>query len=262
MDPSLVDSHAHLSVADFDEDRDQVIKRAFRQGISAILCPAELTESPSLVTTLNLTQKYHSIIAAAGVHPHKAKSFTPDCLKKIEQLAGAKEIHAVGEIGLDFHYNFSSPGQQQEALRAQLQAAQKLALPVILHSRKSGKEIIRAIEEEHFTRGGVVHCFTEDWQMARRIIDEGFFISFSGIITFPKAHSLREVARKIPAERLLVETDSPYLLPQRCRGRRRRNEPAYVREVAGTLSEIKDVSMEEMAEKTTNNFQSLFMFEI
>ncbi len=262
MKPSLVDSHAHLSMKDFDQDREQVIEKAFKEGISAILCPADLTEEPSVEITLGLTRKHSSIIAAAGVHPHNAKSFTAQCLQRTEHLAMTRKIHAVGEIGLDFHYNFSSPSEQKQALRQQLNAAQKLGLPVILHSRKSAEEIIKAIMEERFTRGGVVHCFSEDWEMARKMMGRDFFISFSGIITYPKAHPLREVARRIPLERLLVETDSPYLVPLSCRGRKKRNEPAFVREVAQALAEIKDISMEELAEKTTKNFHSLFMFEI
>ena len=262
MDPSLVDSHAHLSVEDFSQDREQVIEKAFQEGISAILCPADLTENQSLKIALDLAQKHNKIIAAAGVHPHNAKSYTPQCMRRVEHLARGKKIHAVGEIGLDFYYHLSSSAEQQEALRSQLHAAQKLGLPVILHSRKSAKEITQAIREEHFTGGGVVHCFTEDWEMARRMMDQDFLISFSGIITYPKAYILREVARKIPLGRLLVETDSPYLPPLSCRGRKKRNEPAYVREVARVLAEIKNVSLEKLAEKTSKNFQTLFMFEI
>lgn len=259
---TLVDSHAHLSLENFDEDRAQVIKRAFQQGIKAILCPGEVTEPKSLQICLDLTEKYDNIIAAAGVHPHLAKAFNLDCARKIEELATARKIKAVGEIGLDFHYKFSPPYEQEEALRNQLNLAQKLGLPVILHSRKSGEQLTRAIQEEHFTRGGVLHCFTEDWEMAKKMMNLNFFISFSGILTFPKAHLLREVAKKITLERLLVETDSPYLVPFPYRGRKKRNEPVYVKEVAKTLAEIKSLSLEELAERTSNNFKSLFPFEI
>ena len=262
MDLLWVDSHAHLDMDDFKEDRDQVVQRAFRNNIEAILCPADILEPRSVEIILNLVEKHRSIIAAAGLHPHNAKSLSSEHLQRIEALATARKIRAVGEIGLDFHYNFSSHKEQKEALRRQLHVAQKLDLPLILHSRKSGKDMVEMIEDEHFSKGGIVHCFTENWETARKMMDHGFFISFSGIITFPKAHSLREVARKIPLEKLLVETDSPYLVPFPHKKKNKRNEPAFVAEVGKALAEIKNVPPEELAEITRNNFHSLFMFEI
>jgi TatD DNase family protein len=258
----LVDSHAHLDMEEFDEDRSQVVERAFEQGIKAILCPAEVTNSQSVHKILDLTEKYQSLIAAAGVHPHQAKSFSPECARKIKDLAEAKKIKAVGEIGLDFYYNLSLPAEQEDAFRHQLQAAQELSLPVVVHSRNSGKKLVRAVEEEHFSRGGVLHCFTESWDIAKKMMNKNFFISFSGILTFPKAQAVREVAKKIPLEKLLVETDSPYLVPVPYRGLKKRNEPAYVVEVAKVLAEVKDISLEELTEATTQNFEFLFSFEI
>lgn len=258
----LVDSHAHLSLEDFNEDRHLVIQRAFEGGIQAVLCPAEVTEPKSIEIAVDLTGKYKNIIAAAGVHPHYAQAFNSDHGQKIQDLAKAKKIKAVGEIGLDFHYKFSPPRQQEETLRYQLHLAQELDLPVILHSRESEKELIIAIQEEHFTRGGVLHCFTESWKMAKKMMDHNFFISFSGILTFPKAYLLREVAKKIPLEKVLIETDSPYLVPLPYRGKIKRNEPLYVKEVAKTLAEIKNLSLEELAGRTSENFESLFLFEI
>lgn len=262
MVPPLVDSHAHLSMEDFDEDRDQVIMRAFQMGVKAILCPADLSEPQSVAVTLDLTEKYKNVVAAAGVHPHNARLFHPEYIQEIENLALAKKIRAIGEIGLDFHYNFSSPEAQKEALRIQLHTAEKLGLSIILHSRNSGREIVESIKNEHFTKGGVVHCFTESWETARKMMDQGFYISFSGIITFPKAHTLRETARKIPLERLLTETDSPFLLPFAYRSKKKRNEPAHVAEVFRKLAEIKDVAPEDLAVIIQNNFRALFLFEI
>lgn len=262
MAHTLVDSHAHLDMEEFDEDRDQVVQRAFREGIISILCPADLTNPKSIEKTFDLIEKYESLIAAAGVHPHQAKHFTPSHAQRIEELAGKKKIKAVGEIGLDFYYDFSPRHEQEEVFRHQLNLAQKLELPVVVHSRNAGKEVAKAIEEEHFSKGGILHCFTEDWALAKRMMDHNFFISFSGILTFPKAQPLREIAERIPLEKLLVETDSPYLVPFPLKGKKKRNEPAHVIETAKVLAGIKKISLDNLALATSQNFESLFMFEI
>jgi TatD DNase family protein len=195
---------------------------------------------------------------AAGIHPHNAKKFRADRLTALRELAAQKKICAVGEIGLDFHYNLSLPEEQTAAFRTQLQIAQELGLPVIIHSRKAAQDIVAAIEEENFEQGGVLHCFTEDWDFARHILDLNFLISFSGILTYPHAQSIREVAKKLPLEKILIETDSPYLIPVPFRGKVKRNEPRYVKEVARTLSEIRETRLEEIALITSDNFTSLF----
>lgn len=258
----LVDSHAHLSGKEFDSDRHEVIQRAFQEGIGAILCPTELTEANELQNTLGIIQSYPNVIAAGGVHPHNAKGFTPDCPQKIEALAEAKNILAVGEIGVDLHYNISPPDLQVKVFRMQLNIAQEIDLPVVIHSRNARDEVLKAIKEEEFTQGGILHCFTEDWEFAKEMMGYDFLISFSGILTFPKAHSLREVAIQTPLDKLLVETDSPYLVPAPHRGKIQRNEPVYVKETARFLAELKNVSLETLAEKTTLNFESLFQIEI
>lgn len=247
---------------DFDHDRHEVVQSAFQEGIRAFLCPAEITEPRSVRITCDLSEKYADVIVSGGGHPHKAKDFTADSLKAIEKLAKDKKIHAVGEIGLDFHYNLSPAEQQIKVFRRQLSLAQKLDLPVIIHSRQAAQDIIHAIREERFTRGGVLHCFTEDWEFAQKMLDQNFFISFSGIVTFPKAHELRETARKIPLEYLLVETDSPYLAPVPLRGKIKRNEPKFIVEIALFLAGLKNVSLGAFAVQTTQNFSSLFGFEI
>jgi TatD DNase family protein len=259
---SLVDSHAHLSGKEFDNDRHEVIEKAFREGIEAILCPTELTEENELQVTLDTIQAFPNIIAAGGVHPHNAKSFNPDCVQGIRDLAESQNILAVGEIGLDFHYNFSHPDTQIEVFRKQLNLAQEIGLPVIIHSRNARDEVLNAVKGEAFTQGGILHCFTEDWEFAAAMMEFDFLISFSGIITFPKAQSLQEVAIQTPLEKILVETDSPYLVPAPYRGKIQRNEPIYVKETAQFLAELKNVSMEKLAEKTTHNFESLFQIEI
>jgi TatD DNase family protein len=258
----LVDSHAHLSTEAFDNDRDEVIQRAFQAGIRAILCPGEVTVKDDLRKALNMAAKYPNVIAAAGIHPHAAKDLTEDTLKTIADLAARKSIHAVGEIGLDFHYNFSSKNDQIEAFRRQLQLAESLKLPVIIHSRLAEKDITETLAQTKFTQGGVLHCFTESSGFARDMLDLGFYVSFSGIVTFPNAHGLRQTARELPLEKLLVETDSPYLTPAPHRGKIKRNEPWLVKETAAVLAGLKQVHEDEFASVTTRNFETCFMFEI
>lgn len=257
----FVDSHAHLSMEDFDGDREEVISRALEKGVEAILCPVELAEAPSLKVTLDLVEKHTGIIAAAGVHPHQAENFSETHADKIKELAEVGKIRAVGEIGLDFHYNFSPPAKQVEVFRKQLNIAQNLSLPVVIHSRLAAETITRALEEESFKLGGILHCFTESLDFARHMLDSSFFISFSGILTYPQAHAIRAAAKEIPLDRLLIETDSPYLVPVPFRGRVKRNEPVNVIEVAATLAALKGISISQLAKTTTQNFVSLFPFE-
>jgi len=259
--PRLVDSHAHLDMPEFDADRAETVRRAFAAGIIAVLCPADLTRAASLPAIAALAEEFPTVLAAAGVHAHQAKDLSAGHLDEIERLAARGAIRAVGEIGLDYHYDFSPAGAQREALRAQLAVAAKTGLPVIIHSRLAGADIIAAIDGERFENGGILHCFTEDWETARALIGRGFYVSFSGILTFPGAGALREVAAQIPLDRLLVETDSPYLAPVPYRGPGRRNEPAFVVETARVLAALRGLSFEALAEVTTRNFAALVPFE-
>jgi TatD DNase family protein len=243
---------------EFDRDRDDVLRRAWEAGVRAILCPAEMTTPASLATVLGLAEKYPWVEVAAGIHPHQAKDFAPSLLHKIQALSRSKQIKAIGEIGLDYHYNFSPPEKQREVFRAQLRLAQELALPVIVHSRNSGKDVIAAVEEEGFARGGVLHCFTEDWETAKGMIEHDFVVSFSGILTYPSAQNIRETASKIPLEKVLVETDSPFLVPQPRRGKDKRNEPAFVIETVHVLASLRDIPLEKIAQATLENFRRLF----
>jgi len=259
--PRLVDSHAHLDMPEFDADRTETVRRAFAAGIVAILCPGDLTRDASLPAIAALSAEFPNVLAAAGVHAHQAKDLAPAHLDALKDLAARGAIRAVGEIGLDYHYDFSPVEAQQEALRRQLAAAAEAGLPVILHSRLSGQDIVAAVDAEGFEAGGILHCFTESWEIARAMLDRGFCVSFSGILTFPKAGDLREVAGRVPLERLLVETDSPYLAPVPYRGSGRRNEPAYVVETARVLAGVRGLALEDLAEATTANFARLFPFE-
>jgi len=258
----IVDSHAHLNMDEFDDDRDNVIKTAWKNGIKAILCPIEVTEKKSISIGLDLTQKYSHIIAAAGVHPHLAKNFTPESEDIIMTMIRKKQIQGVGEIGLDFFYNFSEQSDQIDVFRRQMNLADNLGFPVIIHSRNAANEVIKVIKETNFQSGGVLHCFTENIDFARIMLDAGFYISFSGILTYPKALDIREAAIFIPLNRILIETDSPYLTPVPYRRKIQRNEPAYVKEIAKYLAELKKISLETLAEQTTENFKHLFRFEI
>lgn len=257
----LVDSHAHLDMPEFDADRAQTVRRAFAAGIVAILCPADLTREASLPAIAGLSAEFPTVLAAAGVHAHQARDLAPGHLDGLRDLAARGAIRAVGEIGLDYHYDFSPPEAQREAFRLQLAVAAEARLPVIIHSRLAGKDIIAAVDGQGFRGGGILHCFTEDWEIASALLDRGFDVSFSGILTFPKAGDLRAVAAKVPLDRLLVETDSPYLAPVPYRGAGRRNEPAYVVETAGVLAAVRGLPLEALAEATTANFARLFPFE-
>jgi TatD DNase family protein len=259
--PRLVDSHAHLDMPEFDADRPETVRRAFAAGVVAILCPGDLTRAASLPAIAALAGEFPTVLAAAGVHAHQAKDLGPGHLRELEELAGRGAIRAVGEIGLDYHYDFSPAEAQRQALRDQLAVAAATGLPVILHSRLSGADIIAAVDGERFRGGGILHCFTEDWDIARAMLDRGFFVSFSGILTVPKADTLREVAARVPLDRLLIETDAPYLAPVPYRGAGRRNEPAYVVETARVLAGVRKLALEDLADATTANFARLFPFE-
>ena len=257
----LVDSHAHLDAPEFDADRTDAVRRAFAAGVEAILCPADLTRAASFPAIAGLMAEFPTVLAAAGVHAHQAKDLTEAHLRGLREMAGRGALRAVGEIGLDYHYDFSSPEVQRDAFRRQLALAEELELPVIVHSRLAGADVVAAVDAERFARGGVLHCFTEDRATAEAMIARGFLVSFSGILTFPKAGALRDVASALPLDSLLVETDSPYLAPVPHRGAGRRNEPAFVVETARVLAGIRGLALEELAGATTRNFARLFPFD-
>jgi len=254
----LTDSHAHLDMEPFDADRDEVVARALAAGLEAVLCPADLTSARSVSCVLDLVRRYPRLLAAAGVHPHQAGLYGPEAEAALRRLAAEGTVRAVGEIGLDFHYGFSTPSDQRRAFRSQLGLAAELGLPVIVHSREAGGEVLDALREAKLTRGGVLHCFTDTWAVAAGALDLGLHISFSGILTFPGAAGLRDTARRIPADRLLVETDAPYLAPVPYRGKERRNEPAWVVETARVLAGLRGAALEDLADGTSRNFRALF----
>jgi len=239
----------------FEEDRDEVIRRAGEAGVAWILTVgSNLGESQKAV---EIAREHERVLAAVGVHPHDAKNVTQEVYPQLKDLARGKKVVAIGEIGLDFYRNLSPPEVQKEVFRCQIQLARELRLPVIVHDREAHRETIEVLRaEKAFEVRGIIHCFSGDFQMAKEALDLGFYISLSGIVTFSKTALLREVIKEIPLESLLVETDSPYLTPVPLRGKR--NEPAYVRYTAAKVAEIKAITVEKLEEVTSENFLRFF----
>ena len=260
----FVDSHAHIDGPEFDADRAEVIQRALAVGVSAILnVGTGDPHSGALERAVELAEKHEAIYTAIGTHPHDARLYNDQAEQRIRGLvqAGSRVI-AWGEIGLDFHYDNSPRDVQMEVFRQQLRSARDLGLPVIIHTREAEAETIEILrtEWEGSQLSGIMHCFSGTSQLARHALDLGFLVSFSGVVTFKKAEELRSVARDVPSERLLVETDCPYLAPVPYRGQR--NEPAFVVEVARCLAELRGIELDEMARLTTANFRRAFRLDL
>lgn len=255
--PSLVDSHAHLDSDQFKDDRHDVIVRAQQNGISHILtigCDME-----SSAKSISLAEQYEHVYAAVGVHPHDSTEINPETLKKLEEMLKHSKVVALGEIGLDYFRNHSPQDVQRNAFRQQIRLAKAVNKPIIVHDREAHDEVMEILIEENASEvGGVLHCFSGDVEMAEQCLDLGFYLSFPGPVTYPKNEATRDVVRSIPIERLLVETDCPYLSPQKFRGKR--NEPAYVRFTAEKIAEIKGFSIADVARITSQNCYKLFGF--
>jgi TatD DNase family protein len=258
-----VDSHAHIDGPEFDQDRKQVIQRARDAGISAILnVGTGDPHSGALERALELSEKFEDIYTAVGTHPHDARLFDDKAEQRINHLIReSSRVIAWGEIGLDFHYDNSPRGVQMEVFRRQLMLARNAGLPVIVHTRDAEDETGEILESAWAGSKlpGIMHCFSGSLALAQKAIELGLSISFSGIVTFKKADELRAVAKQVPLDRLLIETDCPYLAPVPFRGKR--NEPAYVVEVARCLAGLHEVSMEKMGEITSGNFERLFQLD-
>jgi len=256
----MIDSHCHLAGDEFAADLDAVVARARDAGVTAALCILAAGDDAESRRAATVRQAWPGIRVAAGIHPHQAGEFAGRLEDASETVRRAVEEHracAIGEIGLDYHYDFSPRAVQQDVFRGQLGLAVELGLPVIIHTREATDdtfEILRATGEGSLR--GVFHCFTGDEAMARAAFDIDFYLSFAGILTFPRAESIRTAARITPADRLLAETDAPYLAPVPHRGKR--NEPAYVAEVVAKLAEVRSASSVDLATQVSRNFQSLF----
>jgi TatD DNase family protein len=259
----FVDSHCHIDGSEYDADREEVIERARDAGVTTILnVGTGDPQSGAFERAIELTAKHEGVYAAVGVHPHDAKFFDDRAEQRLlDLIRQSQRVIAWGEIGLDYHYDHSPREVQRDVFRRQLRLARSLELPVVIHSREADDDTITILRDElnDYERGGVMHCFGGSLAMAQGAIELGFFISFAGTVTFKKADDLRGIARQLPLDRLLIETDCPYLSPEPFRGRR--NEPARVVEVARCLAELHERSLEEIGEITTDNFARLFRVE-
>ena len=251
----FIDSHVHLDLSEFKKDMPDVIQRAKEGGIENIITIGiGIQECKS---AMRIAEAYPSIYAAIGIHPHNAKSLDLKTLDFLEDNANNKKVVALGEMGLDFFRNHSSREDQVRAFRAQLDLAKSVNLPVIIHDRDAHEETLSILEEEKAgLTGGVIHCFSGDAEMALKCIDMGFYISIPGTVTFKNAKKQQEVVRKIPIEKILIETDCPFLSPVPYRGKR--NEPLHVKYVAEEIAKIKNMPIEEIARITVSNTKELF----
>jgi TatD DNase family protein len=250
----LFDSHAHIDDKKFNDDREEVISRAAMNGVTGIInAGADMFSSARAV---ELAERYPHVYAAVGIHPHDAKEAREADYAKLALWAARPKVIAIGEIGLDYHYDLSPREVQQTVFVRQLDLARQLAKPVIIHDRESHADIMATIKKEGQGLTGVFHCFSGSLEMAQEVLRLGFYISIAGPVTFANAHKLLEIAREVPIDRLLVETDSPYLTPHPHRGKR--NEPAHVRLVAEKVAELRGVDFETLAAATTENVKRLF----
>ena len=250
----FIDSHAHIQLSQFDKDRDAVLKRAHEAGVSTILIIGFDLETS--LGAVELAQKHEHLYATVGMHPHDAKNLTPDVLKSFRELLDHPKVIALGEIGLDYYRNLSPHNVQKKAFEKQLNLAEEMEMPIIIHNRDAYMDILPILEARKGKVRGVLHCFTGDVELMHRSIGIGFHIGIGGIVTFPNAEDMQTVATEVPSERLLIETDCPWLAPQFRRGKR--NEPAYVPAVAEKIAELRDTSVEAIGEITTKNFDTLF----
>jgi TatD DNase family protein len=251
----LIDSHAHLDDSGFSEDREAVLERAWDAGVRTILTIGNGSGPDDMACGVPIADEYDWIYTTVGVHPHDASRLESRHLTLMEELAGRERVVAIGEAGLDFYYDNSPREAQLEVFRSQLALAIRLGMPIIIHSRDADSETIEILRDLG-PRCGVVHCFTGGEALARCALDLGLMISFSGILTFKTADSIRAVAEMVPDDRILIETDAPYLAPVPHRGKR--NEPAFVAETASVLADVRGVGREVVTSQTKENFEKLF----
>ncbi|PIE58562.1 MAG: hydrolase TatD [Desulfobulbus propionicus] len=257
QDPATVftDTHCHLDMAAYEEDRAEVIRQAREDHVTTLITIG--IDLDSSTRAVALTDDFEGVFAAVGIHPHEAATATPETLHQIKQLAKKPRVVGYGEIGLDYAKKYSPVKTQQKACLKQLILADELGLPVIIHDRDAHDDILRLLQAQApFPAAGVMHCFSGDWAFARNILDLGFYISIPGIVTFKNARKLHEVARKTPLDRLLVETDGPFLAPVPYRGKR--NTPSLLLYTAQKIAELRNISLRDIAAATTRNAQTLF----
>ncbi|HEY4360489.1 MAG TPA: TatD family hydrolase [Bryobacteraceae bacterium] len=250
----LIDSHCHLDNPQFDPDREAVIDRALSAGVTRMLAIGTGEGPPDLEAAVRLADRYECFHATVGIHPHDASKSTSAILQQLESLLQHPKVVAVGEIGLDYHYDHSPREVQRDVFLAQLQIAKDAGKPIVIHTREAWEDTLALLEQHWKPTGlpGIMHCFSGTPAEAARCVDLGFYLSFGGIVTFPKALDLQQAAREAPADRILLETDAPYLAPVPNRGKR--NEPAFMVETAKKLAHLRGVAVEEIAALTTENF--------
>lgn len=252
----LFDTHCHLNHEQFATDQSEVMARAEAAGVGLLTCIGHTL--PLARTAIALAEAHDWIYATVGLHPHDARDWTASTAAELAALAAAHpRVRAIGEIGLDYHYDFSLPARQHEAFRAQIHLARQLHLPIVIHAREADADILAVLREEHAADvGGIMHCFAGDWAMAKQCLEMNFNIGIGGSVTFAKNQTGREVAVQVPLERIVLETDAPYLAPVPFRGKR--NEPAHVAQVCRFLAELRRLDPDELAAVTTENAKRTF----
>lgn len=258
MEPFLIDSHAHLDDEQYNHDQNQVILRAKEANIRAIINPG--TDMVTSKKAMQLARDNEMIYCAIGFHPHEAEQATTDDFNLLAEWSKEEKVVAIGELGLDYYYDYSPRQQQQQILIQQLDLARQLRLPIIVHDRDAHEDILNIIKSEGKGLQGVFHCFSGSWEMAKQLLNLGFYLSFGGPVTFKNAAKAKGVVEKLPLDRLLIETDCPYLSPHPLRGKR--NEPLNVRIVAQEIAGIRNLDIEEVAGITTENTKNLFSIRI
>lgn len=254
---SLIDSHCHLDSAEFDADRDEVIQRALDAGVEHMVAIGTGSGPPDLEAGIRLAERHAAFYATVGVHPHDAAKATQTDLQRLEHLLSHPKVIAVGEIGLDYHYDFSPRDTQKSIFIEQMSIAAAARKPIVIHTREAWNDTLALIEEHWTPRGlpGIMHCFSGGPAESQRALELGFYLSFGGIVTFPKALDVQAAAREAPLDRILVETDAPYLAPVPKRGKR--NEPALMVHTARKLAELRGESFEQISSATSENFRRL-----
>ena len=246
----LIDSHSHLEMPDFRKDLETVIQRAKESGVEYIFTVG--TEKKDWMRALEIAHSNPSVYAVLGVHPHNAKEIDEETYPTLRKLCRDEKVRAYGEIGLDFYRNLSPRDVQLKRFREQIVLAKELRLPIVVHDREAHEETLEVLKSERAEEcGGIIHCFSGDYEMAKECIEMGFYISVPGTITFKNAEGFQEIIKHLPLESLLIETDAPFLAPLPFRGKR--NEPSYIRYTAQKVAEIKKVSFEKVADVTTEN---------
>ncbi|QHS23875.1 TatD family hydrolase [Virgibacillus sp. MSP4-1] len=254
----LFDTHVHLNVEQFEEDREEVMKRAKEAGVEYMVIVG--FDRETIPKAIEIAEQNDTIYAAVGWHPVDAIDMTDEDLNWIEELSSHPKVVALGEMGLDYHWDKSPHDVQKEVFRKQISLAKKVDMPIIIHNREATEDIVEILEEENAKEiGGIMHCFNSTPELAQRCLDINFHISLGGIVTFKNAREPKEVAKMVPLDRLLIETDCPFLAPHPYRGKR--NEPAYVKLVAEKIAELKALSYDEIATITTKNAKEFFRIE-